>query len=131
METSEYNYTATSKRIHGTDKSNLAILMSPKTYNTLKRGILPQIYNSGLFDIKDVFDEENIHLPYKAYNITDGKTPITLVSDPLISDTRIVIYDKRGINIKMKFEAEQSQAFVQNNTIQNTLITQGNFAFQP
>lgn len=131
QETAEYNYNANSKFIAGTPKENLSMIMSIKTYNTLKTGIQSQLFNSARLDLSNLINDENIHLPYKGYNIPSSSEVITLLPDNLIPDNKIIVYDNRGINVKMKFDVEEGQLFAQNVAMQHTLISQGNFSLQP
>lgn len=127
----DYNIDTAAQSVNSADKEELLILINNKTYTALNSGVLSQIFNSKLADLKTYINDENIVPTSKKLVSTTSDVAISVDGTDLIAENEVLVLNKKAIKHLYWVNAQESQSWAHNMTLELVLHVWGSFGFIP
>lgn len=111
---SDYTYNAANTNLMVSDPSDLIIIASAKTIQTLESGIKSQLFSAKFLDIKGILDESNF--TNLGNQITVGNTTqnISVGTTAYVDDNTIYVIHKDAIKHFTQVDRVETQSFAHN-----------------
>lgn len=110
----DYNYKAGQTNLIASNVSDLFIIASPKTIQSLESGIKSQLFNPSALNIGGIISGENFYNLGKKLTIGDQTTQIDSQATNYVDDTTIFVVHKDAIRHFTQVDRVETQFFAHN-----------------